>query len=266
MTKILPKDLTSYDFLKSVAIILMIVDHVGYYFFPDELWFRVVGRMCVPIWFFLIGYARSRDIGAKLWGGVAVLVLANVALGQFLMPVNILATILVIRMVLDGFMRRALVRRNTFWAMNVILFFLIIPSSFIVEYGTLGLVLAIFGFVLRQHEGEITATSLPVQYGLFAFVSFVTMQSLNFGMSGTYMQAFLMGAAIVFLVLFMFAPRTFPRLTKYTPWPLAALIRLTGRRTLEIYVLHLLAFMAVRASLNPDQWTWFGVKLIYGVG
>ncbi len=49
MNKILPRDLTSYDLLKTLAVILMIIDHVGHHFFPDEMWFRVVGRLCVPI-------------------------------------------------------------------------------------------------------------------------------------------------------------------------------------------------------------------------
>ena len=82
MTKNLPRDLTSYDFLKAVAVLLMVIDHVGFYFYPDQQWFRVFGRLCVPIWFFLIGYARSRDLSLYLWGGMILLVFAQPAGGD----------------------------------------------------------------------------------------------------------------------------------------------------------------------------------------
>ena len=47
--KALPKDLTSYDLLKSFAVILMILDHIGYCFYPAEMWFQAL------------------DIGKSLW-------------------------------------------------------------------------------------------------------------------------------------------------------------------------------------------------------
>ena len=63
----LPKELTSYDLLKSLAVILMICDHIGYFFFPEEMWFRTLGRLCLPIWFFLIGYARGDEVSKLFW-------------------------------------------------------------------------------------------------------------------------------------------------------------------------------------------------------
>ena len=41
----LPAEITSYDLLKAAAVIIMIIDHVGYYFFIDEMWWRAVGRI-----------------------------------------------------------------------------------------------------------------------------------------------------------------------------------------------------------------------------
>ena len=34
--KQLPRELTSYDFLKAFALITMVIDHTGYYFFPEQ--------------------------------------------------------------------------------------------------------------------------------------------------------------------------------------------------------------------------------------
>ena len=56
---------SSYDFIKFVAVVLMVIDHIGYYFFPYDLMWRSFGRMCVPIWLFLAGYAKPSDVFPK---------------------------------------------------------------------------------------------------------------------------------------------------------------------------------------------------------
>ena len=55
MDKALPKNITSYDLFKTLALVLMIADHIGFYFYPNELWLRAFGRLSAPMWLFLIG-------------------------------------------------------------------------------------------------------------------------------------------------------------------------------------------------------------------
>src|SRR5678815_2294516 len=52
----------STDWLKTIAIILVLVDHFGYFFMESDLWWSVVGRMAAPTFFFLIGYARTHAV------------------------------------------------------------------------------------------------------------------------------------------------------------------------------------------------------------
>ena len=73
MPRTLPKDLTSHDLLKAFAVIIMVIDHAGYYFFPDQEWWRAIGRIGFPIWFFLVGHARGRVISRKLIIGAGLL-------------------------------------------------------------------------------------------------------------------------------------------------------------------------------------------------
>ena len=49
--------------LKIIAMISMVIDHVGDLFFPELLWPRMIGRLAMPIFSFCIaeGYAHTRD-------------------------------------------------------------------------------------------------------------------------------------------------------------------------------------------------------------
>lgn len=49
--------------LKIIAMISMVLDHIGDMFFPDVMWLRMVGRLAMPIFSFCIaeGFAHTRD-------------------------------------------------------------------------------------------------------------------------------------------------------------------------------------------------------------
>ena len=131
----LPKEVTSYDLVKTFAVLIMIVDHIGFYFYPEALWWRVAGRMCVPVWMFLIGYAKSRDISFGLWNAALLLVVADVIVGWPVLPPNILFTVIVIRLFLDivaGWFEKSEAMRSAVVAGMVALF---VPTIIIFDYG-----------------------------------------------------------------------------------------------------------------------------------
>ena len=49
-----------YDRLKVLAVITMIIDHLGYYIFPEDLYLRLIGRIAFPIFLFLVGFYSNR--------------------------------------------------------------------------------------------------------------------------------------------------------------------------------------------------------------
>ena len=152
MSKPLSPVLTSYDFLKAAALVLMIVDHIGYFFYPDDMWWRAVGRMSAPVWLFLVGYARSRDVGARMWAGMAVLVVSNYVFGMPVLPLNILGTIIVCRLAIDpmmGFIRR---HPSMLYPVLVLLFVGGVFTFMTVEYGTTAMMMVMTGYLVRNHE------------------------------------------------------------------------------------------------------------------
>lgn len=60
------RDCNSYDIAKCIAIIAMVIDHIGMFFYPEQVTFRLIGRIAFPIFLFLIGYSQKfinkRDI------------------------------------------------------------------------------------------------------------------------------------------------------------------------------------------------------------
>ena len=50
--------------LKIIAVVTMLVDHVGFLFFPEEQIFRIIGRISFPLFAFLIaeGFIKTKDV------------------------------------------------------------------------------------------------------------------------------------------------------------------------------------------------------------
>jgi len=268
MSKALPKDLTSYDFLKALAIILMVADHIGFYFYPDDMWFRTFGRLSVPVWFFLIGYAKTRDIPRLVWVWAGLAVLSSLVAGQYLFPLNILFTLMAARWLIDAVMARAgpgraLRSYETLAGMFFILLLLSFPTGFFIEYGSLAGMFAMYGYMMRRRKELELGTRPVLAFVVAAAFSYIVIQGLLLpSLSGAQALTLIAGMALICAVLAFFRPLTFPRLTSALPFPLMGLIKLMGRRTMEIYVLHLVLLRAVGMVLDPERfglydWAFF---------
>ena len=63
--------------LKIIAMISMVIDHIGVYFFPSVTWLRIIGRIAFPIYAYLIAegcrYTRNRTKYLGIIGAMAIL-------------------------------------------------------------------------------------------------------------------------------------------------------------------------------------------------
>lgn len=262
----LTNNLTTYDLFKAAAVILMIIDHVGYYFYPEENWFRVFGRMCVPIWFFLIGYANSRDLKWPIWTGAAILVLSNMVVGLSVLPLSVLGTIIAVRLVIDPLMQFMKRNAETFMCVSVVFLVLAIPSYSYTEYGTQGLALAIFGYLVRHRPdipGFKSPSALIIGYAMFCVATFTALQMLVFGFDQIEMMVLLHGIAAVFVLLYFFKPKELPQLSAKLPGVVQGGIQFLGRHTLAIYVGHLLLFKALGLMYQPDRFLFLNWSLFW---
>ncbi len=257
--KSFPDRVTSYDVLKAVAVLLMIVDHVGMHFFPEHHVLRLIGRMCVPMWFFLVGYASSRDLSPTLWIGGLILVLANGVIGVALLPLNILFSIIFVRLVLDRTMQAMLKSRYDCFMGAVALAMFYFPLTYVFEYSTAGIALAMVGYLARRKQELNFGTEKTTMWLCAISLFFFATQSISgFNFSDLQYGILLVGTtSIIWFLYLKFKPYTF---ASKSP-----VISFLGRYTLEIYVVHLVMFKFILAfSGDFEQLQWFNFYLFPG--
>lgn len=234
-----PTNITSYDLLKTFAVVIMIIDHIGFYFFPDHLWFRAIGRIGFPIWFFLVGYARGRDISPNLLGGAIVLLVANLVVGVSMFPLNALFSIIFVRLLIDRIMDYMLRDKVSLTMSCVVMVAALLHGRIFTEYGSLAFLMAVFGYLVRR-RGEIKDDEYVVQYMMFALICFVVTEYMVFGFDTAQFIFMAIMTGVVCGVLYKFRLVIYDR---HFSWqPAKAILQFCGRHTLEIYVVHLLIF------------------------
>ena len=80
---------------------------------------------------------------------------------------------------------------------------------------------------------------------MFVFFNFVVVQHIMFGVSMIQFTVMIVCVGFVYLVLYYFQSKVFSGFTRKCPLPVVFVLQLCGRRSLEIYVVHLLIFKAL---------------------
>lgn len=229
------RPLNSWDMLKIIGLLFMFVDHVGAYFFIHEQWMRSVGRGAAPIFLFLGGYASSYRFSRRLLLLACVMLLSNILRGHYVQPLNILFNIMLCRAVFDWMDKRGKVVEKPFEWFVVLALFAVI-SNFLVQYGTLGLLFAVYGYMKRRperyrestHKRFLIATFL-VHAGTFILFFDLTLANILL------MVAVL---SINYWLLTRFEIRALK--TQNIPSWLVRVLSLSAHYSGEIYVAHLI--------------------------
>lgn len=262
--KSLPKELTSYDLLKSLAVILMVCDHVGLFFFPEEMWFRTLGRLCLPIWFFLIGYAQDDRVPASWWWAALIVALSSVVSGPYIMPLNILFTLILMRKCRAGIVHASLASSQALRGMFFILLFLSFPTAVLFEYGALAGLIALAGFIARRRE-SVYENNIKRKYVLLYVVAafFSTYLILGAQMPNlSVAQSWVLGGGylLVGVLLWHFKPLVFADARKYMAGSFVSIFCFLGRWSLEIYVVHIVLFRVAGLIFFPEHFVIGGVE------
>jgi peptidoglycan/LPS O-acetylase OafA/YrhL len=232
------------DWLKTVAITLVAVDHFGYFFIVDGDWWSVFGRMAAPVFFFLLGYAQSRTIPFRwIWLGVALTLLDSWNNNWTWVAPNILLSMVLIRMARPQV--KTLMLRYGWVAFVLIagaLFALLPITTDLVDYGAEGWLWALFGLCQRMYVDRTKVLSIPnvglmrLLACLVAAVVYVWQEQLVFWFSQVQLATVILSVCVLSVSLCLF--RRGPSRIQ-PPQPIAGVLHFIGWHTLEIYAIQL---------------------------
>lgn len=142
-----------YDYLKILALVAMIIDHIWYYLYPEQFRLRVLGRVAFPLFLFLVWYNQSYRWRRNLTILAIIIQLLIWLMWRYWYPsvspvINILWVV-----VLTRFMMTYVSTRNI-WiqASLMISAFVLMPWTWTyLDYGTMALGFAILGYRARKY-------------------------------------------------------------------------------------------------------------------
>ena len=161
--------------LKIIAIISMLIDHVGESLFPDVYILRVIGRLAFPIFAYMIAegckYTRNR---AKYLGQIAALGIACqlvyfFAIGSLYQGILITFSLSIITIfAIDHFVKKKNAASCTLMILTVaaVMFVSVVmpiifkKQGFALDYGALGLLMPIAVYYLKDKRLKLGASAL----------------------------------------------------------------------------------------------------------
>jgi len=153
------------DLLKTLAIIAMVIDHMGLYLYPELTIMRIIGRTAMPVFCFFAGYNfHDKPKTHIIIFGVLLQIYTTVLFKQFI-TTNILISIYLGQCYIYYF-RKSLTRFFYSGYCHVIIMTILFYISWaLIDYGTLVIAIMILGFIAK-HE--------PVNLKLCCFIAIFT--------------------------------------------------------------------------------------------
>lgn len=161
--------------LKLLALITMTIDHIGMYLLPQYFIFRIIGRLSMPIYAYMIAegcrYTRNRGKYLLLTAGVGLLcqVVYYVAMGSLYQCILITfsLSILLIYSIDNAIKRQSIPACLLVLGALAAVFFLsrVLPAllpgtDYYISYGYFGILLPVFTFLGRNRRQQLLLTAL----------------------------------------------------------------------------------------------------------
>lgn len=216
------------DLLKFLAIITMVIDHLGVYFFPKYTVLRLIGRTAMPIFCFFAGYNYKEKPKIKiLLYGLVLYAITCLLLKKFIFS-NILISIYLGQCYLYLF-RDKLYNIASAYIHVIILAILGSVTCFISDYGSLAAAIMVLGYVAIHFPEQLKKTVLITM--LLSIMH--TVNTLNF--AGFYIK---MAIVIAILEYFIIIYKNFDKKINFN-------CKIISRNSLLIYTVHLIVFQSL---------------------
>jgi hypothetical protein len=240
---------TTTDAWKLFALAFVLIDHYGFFFDSDQMWWRLFGRLASPVFFFFIGFARTRTVP---WSWI-VFGIVITATDYWTSPrdvlINILLNFALVRLVLPYVEAHVMPYPLRLAALVTASAAVIPVLDPVLEYGGEGWLWALFGLSHRLFLERGGAFSLWRRnaLALAAAAAYIVREIHDYGFDT--LQSTLLVAMITAEVFFLMRFRR-EALLWQPPHPLRPVFVFAGRRSLEIYALTLLAMQILAFSIG----------------
>ncbi len=235
-------EFNSYDLLKVIATIAMVIDHLGLLYYPDISLFRAIGRLSYPLFAFCIGYNQKYKLDNTLIMLAIIMCLTHIIIWPTLggmvkksiLNSSILPSIIITRILLNY--TSHMIKANNMYLWAFILWFFAFSSNSIFQYGTAGIALTICGYLS-------SALKNSKEYRIFLYINLILYVGFEYAL-------FRMNLLSLFILIFEFfvISRTLKNfsinpisITKTFEKPLL----LTSRYALIIYFVHFQIFKMI---------------------
>lgn len=222
-------ELNSYDVIKFLAIITMIIDHIGYYWLPDNDYLRAIGRLSAPLFFFITGYVSNYQIKpAMLVYGVIIAAIFFYSHDDFY--INILLIFAIIKWILARW-RPEKAKIVTLISIFSVIYVTSSISRYFFDYGLLGFAYALIG--------RLKATGFKSWLAAIMMLNTFLVQMLNILISHD--NIYVVAIVYVVAILLGFTALLFRyQVIKVNSIVLKNSVLVFSRYSLEIYFWHIL--------------------------
>lgn len=221
----------NYDLMKSIAFLLMVIDHIGYFFFPQNFLLRAIGRGSAIIFALLFGLTEHKKNNKILLFAFLTLLVEYYFMGEIL-PLNIL-----FNFYLTYFLLKPV--ENLYYNNNALFNFiliLLIPLTFVlnnfIEYGLFFVFLVFCGKLFAKEnkttKDKITAAAIVILFYLYQILNF------GFGLFNSIL------VAIIFVIIYKNVCNF-----KLIDLKENKVLLFISRHSLELYTAHILLFCII---------------------
>lgn len=169
----MPKGLSGNQ-LKLIAVIIMTIDHIGAFLYPQVLWLRIVGRLAYPIFAYMIAEGCTHTLSMPRYLGTmaAMAVVCQVtmyavigSLHQYILVTFALSIgqIWLLRLALEkrnfGWWTLALLGIAGVWFVTQVLPYVLRDTDFAVDYGFWGVMLPVAVWLVRKRWQKLLMTA-----------------------------------------------------------------------------------------------------------
>ncbi len=172
--------------LKIVAVILMIIDHIGFYLIPEgtiNLVFRAIGRIAYPLFAFMIaeGFHKTHHLKkyflrlllSALIMELIIVIIYLITLENYLIHINVFIPLLF------GLTGLTLFYQPKWYLKILIIPLLVLAEILQISYGLYGvLIILIFGIIPKRMEQITTFILMSLFFIDWPLLTFLNLESL----------------------------------------------------------------------------------------